>query len=89
MSELINRIRVLRAEKRMSQQDLANAIGVSRKTMNTIENGKFIPTAVTALKISGYFNTPFDDVFQLKTKPPTDRMDEQDNLLPSFIKRGP
>lgn len=62
---LINRIRVLRAERRMSQADLAEAIGVSRKTISTIEIGRFTPSTVIALKIARYFKVPVEDVFSL------------------------
>ena len=66
---LSNRIRVFRAEHRMSQGDLAEAIGVTRKTINTIEVGKFIPSTIIALKIARYFNTPVEEIFALKDKP--------------------
>lgn len=65
-SPLENRIRVLRAEKRISQGDLADAIGVSRKTISTIEVGRFVPSTVIALKIAGYFDVAVEDVFSLK-----------------------
>lgn len=63
--ELDNRIRVFRAEYRMSQSELAEAIGVSRKTISTIEVGKFVPSTIIALKIAGYFNVPVEEVFSL------------------------
>ena len=62
---LTNRIRVLRAERRMSQSDLAEAIGVSRKTISTIEVGRFVPSTVIALKLAEYFDVPVEDVFSL------------------------
>ncbi len=62
---LNNRIRVFRAEHRMSQSDLAREIGVSRKTISTIEVGRFVPSTVIALKIARYFNVPVEQVFQL------------------------
>lgn len=62
---LTNRIRVLRAEKRLSQSDLADAIGVSRKTISTIEVGRFIPSTVIALKLARYFDVPVEQVFTL------------------------
>lgn len=64
--ELSNRIRVFRAEHRLSQAELADAIGVSRKTISTIEVGRFVPSTVIALKIAGYFKVPVEDVFFLK-----------------------
>ena len=66
---LNNRIRVFRAEHRISQNDLAIAIGVSRKTISTIEVGRFVPSTVIALKIAKHFNTPVEDVFSLPYSP--------------------
>lgn len=63
--ELGNRIRVFRAEHRLSQAELADAIGVSRKTISTIEVGRFVPSTVIALKIARYFGVPLEDVFFL------------------------
>ncbi len=65
-TELSNRIRVFRAEHRMSQNDLAVAIGVTRKTINTIEVGRFVPSTIIALKIARYFNAPVEDIFSLQ-----------------------
>ena len=62
---LHNRIRVYRAEHRMSQSDLAAAIGVSRKTISTIEVGRFMPSIVIGLKIAKYFQVPVEDIFSL------------------------
>lgn len=62
---LSNRIRVFRAEHRESQADLAEAIGVTRKTINTIEVGKFVPSTVIALKIARHFGAPVEEIFQL------------------------
>ncbi|PWE17523.1 transcriptional regulator [Marinicauda salina] len=63
---LSNRIRVLRAEHGISQTELAEAIGVSRKTISTIEVGRFTPSTVIALKIARYFDVPVEAVFRLK-----------------------
>ena len=64
--ELNNRIRVFRAEYNMSQADLAEEIGVSRKTISTIEVGRFVPSTVIALKIARYFKVPVEEIFSLK-----------------------
>ncbi len=61
-----NRIRVERAEVRMTQQQLADAIGVSRQTVNAIETGRFIPSTLLALKIARQFGKPVEAVFQLE-----------------------
>lgn len=58
-----NRIRVERAEVRMTQQQLADAIGVSRQTVNAIEAGRFVPSTVLALKIARIFGKPVEPGF--------------------------
>jgi len=63
--KLNNRIRVYRAEHRLSQADLAERIGVTRKTISTIEVGRFVPSTVIALKIARYFGVPVEDIFAL------------------------
>lgn len=63
--ELENRIRVFRAEHRLSQAELAGAIGVSRKTISTIEVGRFVPSTIIALKIARYFEVPVEEIFFL------------------------
>ena len=60
-----NRIRVARAEVRMTEQQLAVAIGVSRQTINAIESGKFVPSTVLALKMAQIFEKPVEDIFML------------------------
>ena len=61
-----NKIRVARAEVRMTQQQLADAAGVSRQTINAIESGKFVPSTVLALKIAREFSKAVEDIFQLE-----------------------
>ncbi len=58
-----NRIRVLRAERRWSQQDLAERLGVSRQTVNAIENGKYDPSLPLAFKIRKVFGLPIEEIF--------------------------
>ena len=60
--ELLNKIKVYRAMKNISQEELAVAIGVTRKTINTVETGKFIPSTVLALKIARYFGVPVEEI---------------------------
>ncbi len=60
-----NNIRVERAILRISQEELAKAIGVSRQTIFAIENNKFIPSTELALKLSAYFGKTVNDLFQL------------------------
>ena len=61
-----NNIRVARAEVRMTQQQLADAVDVSRQTINTIESGKFIPSTVLALKIARTFEKQVEEIFSLE-----------------------
>ena len=61
-----NKVRELRAAAGMTQQQLADAIGVSRQTVNAIEAGRFVPSTVLALKIARIFGKPVEQVFQLE-----------------------
>jgi putative transcriptional regulator len=61
-----NRIKVERAEHNLTQADLADKIGVSRQSINAIEKGKFVPSAVLALKIARLFKKPVEDIFSLE-----------------------
>ncbi len=63
--KLENRIRVFRAEHRLSQNDLAEKIGVTRKTISTIEVGRFVPSTIIALKMARFFNVPVEEIFSL------------------------
>ena len=60
-----NNVRVERAILDLTQQQLAEAIGVSRNTINSIESGRYVPSTVLALKIARYFGKPTDSIFQL------------------------
>ena len=64
--ELVNHINVLRKRKGMTQAQLAQAAGVSRKTINTIENSVFIPSTVLALRLARVLEVPVEDIFELK-----------------------
>lgn len=63
---MTNNIRVERAIKRMTQQQLAELVQVSRQTINAIELGKYVPSTVLALKIAKVFEKKADDIFQLE-----------------------
>jgi len=60
-----NRIREFRARERMTQADLAQSIGVSRKTINTVENQIYIPSTLLALKLAKRFNVNVEEIFFL------------------------
>jgi putative transcriptional regulator len=58
-----NRIRLLRAEKNWSQGDLADQVGVSRNSINSVENGKFDPSLPLAFRIAHAFGLAVEEVF--------------------------
>ncbi|MCX8523503.1 helix-turn-helix transcriptional regulator [Chryseobacterium formosus] len=60
-----NTIKIERALKSITQEDLAKVIGVSRQTINAMEAGKYVPSTVLALKIAKYFGKKVEDVFEL------------------------
>ncbi|SDT67968.1 putative transcriptional regulator [Mucilaginibacter mallensis] len=60
-----NNIRVERAIKNITQAELAELIGVSRQTINTIESNRYVPSTVLALKIARVFGKPVEEVFML------------------------
>ena len=62
---LYNRIAELRAARSLSQQQLADAIGVSRKTISTVETSRFTPSVLIALLLARYFAVPVEQVFSL------------------------
>ena len=59
-----NNLKSLRKIKNVSQNDLANALSVSRQTINSIENGKFDPSLTLAIKLTKYFNVSMDEIFK-------------------------
>ncbi|MDN3203555.1 helix-turn-helix transcriptional regulator [Algoriphagus sediminis] len=61
-----NTVKVERAKKNFTQQDLAERIKVSRQTINSIESGKYVPSTVLALKIAKTFETSLEEIFQLE-----------------------
>jgi putative transcriptional regulator len=67
---LKNNLKVERAKLNLTQQDLADKIGVSRQTINSIEADRYVPSTVLAIRISNVFNTTVNELFTL---------DESDN----------
>jgi len=61
-----NNIRIERARKDITQATLAEMIGVSRQTINTIESGRYVPSTVLALKLSRIFDIPVNELFELE-----------------------
>ena len=58
-----NNLKNLRKIKNVSQNDLADALSVSRQTINSIENGKLDPSLTLAIKLTRYFNVSIDEIF--------------------------
>ncbi|MBA3049930.1 MAG: helix-turn-helix transcriptional regulator [Alphaproteobacteria bacterium] len=58
-----NRLKVLRAERNWSQADLAQALGVSRQTVNALETGRYDPSLPLAFKIAQVFGQPIESIF--------------------------
>jgi putative transcriptional regulator len=62
---LINHLREARAARGWTQADLAAQVGVTRKTINTVENGVFVPSTVLALKLARALETTVEALFEL------------------------
>ena len=60
-----NRIKVLRKELGLRQEDVANRVGVTRQTIIAIENDRYNPTLELAMKLAKLFNTSVEEIFQL------------------------
>ena len=61
-----NNLKDLRKLKKVSQNDLADALSVSRQTINSIENGKFEPSLTLAMKLTRYFGVSLEEIFIYK-----------------------
>ena len=66
---LCNRLKVARAEKNLSQEQLASLAGVTRQTISSIETGQYNPSALLALTLARRLEKPVDDLFFLEEKP--------------------
>lgn len=66
--DLRNQIKVQRAIKNLTQEELATKIGVTRKTINTIENGKFVPSTILAIRLARFFEIKVEELFELIEK---------------------
>jgi len=70
MSETVyNRIAVLRAERRISRRQLADALAIHYQTVGYLERGEYSPSLHLALKISEYFDVPVETIFSTKPFP--------------------
>jgi len=63
-----NKLKVFRAMHDWTQEELAGRVSVTRKTINTIERGKFVPSTYLALKLAKVFQVPVEELFQLEVE---------------------
>jgi putative transcriptional regulator len=64
-TELANHLSHLRNEAGLTQAQLAAAVGVTRKTINTVERGHYVPSTVLALRLAASLNTTVEEIFSL------------------------
>lgn len=65
-NELVNRLREERTRRNLTQAQLAELVGVSRKTINTVENGVFTPSTTLALRLARALGTTVEQLFRLR-----------------------
>ncbi len=63
---LKNTLKVQRAKKDLTQEQLAQMVGVTRKTINTVEKGKYVPSTYLALKLAKVLGVPVEELFQIR-----------------------
>jgi putative transcriptional regulator len=63
---MLNKVKEIRIAKEMTQQELADLLGVSRQTIFSIETGKYVPSTILALKIAKIFNKSVEKTFELE-----------------------
>jgi putative transcriptional regulator len=67
--EIRNRVKELRVQRGWTQQDLADAVGVSRQSINSIERNRYVPSLLLALAFARVFACSTDEIFTLETEP--------------------
>ena len=65
---LLNNLNVLRGRKNITQEELANKVGVTRQTIIAIEKGNYTPSVLLAIKLAKYFNVSVEDLFNLENE---------------------
>ena len=63
-----NRVKELRGERGWTQQELADAVGVSRQSINSIERDRYVPSLILALTFARVFKCSTDEIFKLESK---------------------
>lgn len=61
-----NTLKVQRAIREITQEELAEAMGVTRKTINSIETNRYVPSVLLCLRIAKYFSAPMEELFILE-----------------------
>jgi len=63
---VLNYLQTERLKKRLTQEDLAKAVGVTRQTIIAMEKGNYTPSVLLALKIAGFFKKPLESIFKIE-----------------------
>ena len=63
---LQNNLKQVRAERGLTQAELAESVGVTRKTINTVENGVFVPSTLLSLKLAAALALPVEELFWIE-----------------------
>ena len=66
--EIVSCVKSVRKEKGITQQELAEAVGVTRQTIIAIEKGNYTPSVLLALKLAKYIEQPVEDIFGISRK---------------------
>jgi putative transcriptional regulator len=69
MAEIVNRIKELRTSRGWTQEQLAEAVGVSRQSINSIERNRYVPSLMLALTFAKVFGCSTDDIFTVEKEP--------------------
>ena len=68
-AQVLNRVKELRIARNWTQQELADAVGVSRQSINSIERDRYVPSLELALTFAAVFACSTDDIFELERTP--------------------
>jgi putative transcriptional regulator len=69
MAQIVNRVKELRAALGWTQEQLAEAVGVSRQSINSIERNRYVPSLLVALTFAKVFGCSTDDIFTVENEP--------------------
>ena len=67
-NKIRNKVRELRARAELTQEELAGKVGVTRVTINCLENGVYLPSIELALKLARFFRRPVEEIFTMEGK---------------------